>query len=306
MRHTRRSFLVVGTIILGFVGVGGAAEPAGRSIDGPAGKLYVEVRGTAPGRPLVVVNGGPGFDHSYLVTSPVWDEIAKTRRVVMYDQRGTGRSTPVKPGTPLTLKDQLADLEAVRKSLGAEEVDLLGHSYGGSLVMAYTARNPDRVKRLLIIDSAAPKWSETVFLFNQVYPDIAERMDGFEFGSQLGDAAAIDGGIHEYLQMLFWAPEHRDAFLRQFSPGAFRRHVNEVLDADMAHYDLNPEIKKFRMPVLVMTGRYDMNVAPVVAWKIHKAIPGSRLVIIDRSGHLPFYEEPERFKQAVEEFLNAR
>src|SRR4030095_3117071 len=100
--------------------------------------------------------------------------------------------------------------------------------------MAYTARNPDRVKRLLIIDSAAPKWSETVFLFNQVYPDIAERMDGFECGSQRGDAAAIDGGIHEYLQMLFWAPEHRDAFLRQFSPGAFRRHRTELLGADRA------------------------------------------------------------------------
>jgi proline iminopeptidase len=53
----------------------------------------------------------------------------------MYDQRGTGRSTAVKPGTPLTLADQLADIEAVRKSLGVEDLDLLGHSYGGSLVM---------------------------------------------------------------------------------------------------------------------------------------------------------------------------
>jgi proline iminopeptidase len=57
---------------------------------------------------------------------------------------------------------------------------------------------------------------------------------------------------------------------------------------------------------MVMTGRFDMNVAPIVAWKIHKAIPGSRLVVLDRSGHLPFYEEPERFKQVVEEFLEAR
>jgi len=133
-----------------------AADPAGRLIDGPAGKLYVETRGTAPGRPLLIVNGGPGFDHGYLVTSPVWDELARTRRVVMYDQRGTGRSMAVKPGTPLTLADQLADLEAVRKSLGGQDVDLLGHSYGGAVVMAYTARFPDRVKRLLIVDSAAP------------------------------------------------------------------------------------------------------------------------------------------------------
>jgi proline iminopeptidase len=162
------------------------------------------------------------------------------------------------------------------------------------------------VKRLLIVDSAAPKWSDTVFLFNQVYPEVSERMDGFEFASQFGDAAATDAQIHEYLSMLFWDPAHRDAFLRQFPQGTFRRHVNQVLEADMGRYDLNPEIKKFRLPVLVMTGRFDMNVAPIVAWKIHKAIRGSRLVVLDRSGHLPFYEEPERFKQVVEEFLEAR
>ena len=281
-----------------------AADPAGRLIDGPAGKLYVETRGTAPGRPLLIVNGGPGFDHGYLVTSPVWDELARTRRVVMYDQRGTGRSMAVKPGTPLTLADQLADLEAVRKSLGGQDVDLLGHSYGGAVVMAYTARFPDRVKRLLIVDSAAPKWTETVFLFKQVYPEASERMDGFEFGAQFNDQAAIDAQIREYLSMIFWDPDHRDAFLKQWSPGSFRRHVNEALDADMGKYDLNPEIGKFRLPVLVITGRYDMNVAPVVAMKIHRAIPGSQLVIFDRSGHLPFFEEPERFKKVVEEFLS--
>jgi proline iminopeptidase len=302
MNRGPRAGLVV-ALSLGIPLVAIAADPAGRLIDGPAGKLYVETRGTASGRPLLIVNGGPGFDHGYLVTSPVWDELARTRRVVMYDQRGTGRSMAVKPGTPLTLADQLADLEAVRKSLGGQDVDLLGHSYGGAVAMAYTARFPDRVKRLLIVDSAAPKWTETVFLFKQVYPEGSERMDGFEFGAQFQDQAAIDSQIREYLSMIFWDPDHRDAFLKKFSAGSFRRHVNEPLDADMGKYDLNPEIAKFRLPVLVITGRYDMNVAPVVALKIHRAIPGSQLVVFDRSGHLPFFEEPERFKKVVEEFL---
>jgi proline iminopeptidase len=303
MPRSRLAGLIV-AIWIGVPFVAFAADPAGRLIDGPAGKLYVETRGTAAGRPLLIVNGGPGFDHGYLVTSPVWDELARTRRVVMYDQRGTGKSTAVKPGTPLALADQLADLEAVRKSLGGQDVDLLGHSYGGAVVMAYTARFPDRVRRLLIVDSAAPKWTETVFLFKQVYPDASERMDGFEFGAQFNDSAAIDAQVREYLSMIFWDPDHRDAFLKRWSPGSFRRHVNEPLDADMGKYDLNPEIAKFRLPVLVITGRYDMNVAPVIAWKIHKAIPGSQLVVFDRSSHMPFFEEPERFKKVVEEFLS--
>jgi proline iminopeptidase len=279
-----------------------AADAPGRLIDGPGGKLFVDARGSGTGRPLLIVNGGPGFDHGYLLASPVWDQLARTRRVVMYDQRGTGRST-MKQGASLSLVDQLADIEAVRKSLGVEDIDLLGHSYGGTLVMAYTARYPERVKKLLIVDSAAPKWKDTIFLFSQVFPDVNERVDGFEFAAQLGDRAAFEAGIREYLSMIFWDPDHRDAFLRQISLKGISRQVNEALDADMGRYDLNPELPKFRMPVLVITGRYDMNVAPVVAWKIQKAIPGARLVIFERSSHFPFIEEPDRFRQVVEEFL---
>jgi proline iminopeptidase len=283
-----------------------AAGPPGHTFDGPAGKLYVEVRGTGGPRPLVVVNGGPGFDHSYLLTSTVWDTLAKSRRVVLYDQRGNGRSFPLKPGAANTLEEQIADLEALRAHLGSETLDLLGHSYGGYLVMAYTARHPERVSRLILVDSAAPKWTETIFLFEKVFPDGVERQNAVSFAEELGDKAATEATIREYLGMLFYAPEHRDAFLRQVTPAAYNKAVNASLDKDLQRYDLNPEIRKFRMPVLLMTGRYDMNVAPLVAWKMHQAIPGSRFVAFERSGHLPFLEEPEAFIRATEEFLGKK
>jgi proline iminopeptidase len=55
--------------------------------------------------------------------------------------------------------------------------------------------------------------------------------------------------------------------------------------------------------VLVVTGRFDANVAPSTAWKIHKAIPGSRFEVFEQSGHLPFFEEPEAFERSVDRFL---
>src|SRR5262249_53534949 len=61
---------------------------SGKTFKGPGGTLYYEVKGSAPGVPLVVVNGGPGFDHSYLHVSEAWDLLAKKRPVVFYDQRG--------------------------------------------------------------------------------------------------------------------------------------------------------------------------------------------------------------------------
>jgi len=56
----------------------------------------------------------------------------------------------------------------------------------------------------------------------------------------------------------------------------------------------------------VITGRYDMNVAPLIAYKIHKAIAGSRFAVFERSGHLPFYEEPQEFLRVMEEFLASK
>jgi proline iminopeptidase len=79
--------------------------------------------------------------------------------------------------------------------------------------------------------------------------------------------------------------------------------VNAALNADLGRYDMWPVLPSFKMPTLVATGRYDINVAPSTAWKIHKAIPGSRWAVFEVSGHLPYFEEPEKFVRVVEEFL---
>jgi proline iminopeptidase len=280
------------------------ADENGKTFDAPGAKIYYETLGGGSGTPLIVVNGGPGFDHMYLHVSDVWSTLAKNRAVTMYDQRGNGRSEALKPNQSCTLADQIADLDALRAHLGYEKMDLLGHSWGGYLVMAYTARHPERVRRLIICDSAAPKWRDTVFLFDQVFPEGRERQDAFDFADTLGDDDAHKKGLAEYLSWLCYSPEKRDAFLAKASTFKETKDVNQKVNADLARFDLNPEIKKFRMPVLVLTGRYDMNVAPQTAWRIHQAIAGSQWAVFERSGHLPWYEEPEAFAGVVMPFLD--
>lgn len=280
-----------------------ARDENGSRFEAHGATIYYEVFGSGPGTPLMVVNGGPGFDHTYLHVSSAWDALARNRRVVLYDQRGTGRSLSPGKGQTYTLADQIDDLEALRAHLGFERIDLLGHSWGGFMAMSYAARHPDRISHLLIVDSAAPLFKDTIFLFNNVFPEGVERQRALSFAEEMGDKAAADADLREYLSMLFYSPEKRDAFLASLSPSVYNRAVNEAVNKDIGRFDLNPEIRKFRFPVLVITGRYDMNVAPLVAFKIHQAIPGSRFVVFERSGHLPFYEEPEIFTQTVEEFL---
>ncbi len=294
---------LLGLIVSGYASAD--APESGKLFRGPHATLYYEIRGTASGIPLVVVNGGPGVEHAYLHCSDAWDLLAQRRRVVFYDQRGVGHSQRLAKNQSCTLADQIADLEALRGHLGFERIDVIGHSWGGYLAMAYAARHPERIAHLVICDSGAPKWGDTVFLFKDIFPETWARMEAVAFAEELGDSAAAQISFHEYLTMLCYSPQKRDAMLARPAP-VFVSAVNRALNVDLARYDLNPELAKFRFPTLVMTGRYDINVAPSVAWKIHHAIPDSRFEVFETSGHLPFYEERDKFVQVVEGFLSGR
>jgi proline iminopeptidase len=273
-------------------------------VETPDSTIYYELSGASSGVPLFILNGGPGFDHAYLKISSVWGELAASRPLVFYDQRGTGKSSVVKEGDPCTLANQLADLEALRAHLAFDQFDLLGHSWGGFLGMAYTARQPARVRRLVLVDSAAPRLQDTVFLFKDIFPETVERQNAVAFAVELGDDKAIRADLLAYMSMLCLSGERRDALLADVDLTTYRPYVNQTLWKDAERFDLNPELPKFRQPTLVITGRYDINVAPSVAYAIHKAIPHSRFVVFEHSGHLPFFEEPEAFTRLVEQFLS--
>ena len=318
MSVVRPSMLFVAAVLAAsLVPATGAAAPAaakpaptqekGEMLEvAPGLSLFYEVKGQGSGTPLFVVNGGPGFDHAYLHCSDAWDRLAAGRRVVFYDQRGNGRSTPLKDDQATKLLDQIADLDALRAHLGAPKLDLLGHSWGGYLVMAYASRHPDRIQHLIIADAAAPKIQETAFLFKHIYPETTERQDLLAFGEALGDPEAIARSLREYSSMLFVSNEVRDAYVARSDTFVFRPKINQALWSEAERYDLNPELTKFRFPTLVVTGRYDFNVAPSVAYSIHQKVPGSEFAVFERSGHLPFCEESDAWVKRVETFLRGK
>ncbi|HET9621928.1 MAG TPA: alpha/beta fold hydrolase, partial [Kofleriaceae bacterium] len=141
--------------------------------------------------------------------------------------------------------------------------------------------------------------------FKDIFPEGQARADSFAFADAMGDAEASSAGLREYFKWLFYAPEKRDVFGLAVSDGVFNKVVNEAVEHDVQRFDLTPELAKFRFPTLVITGRFDINVAPSVAYKMHKAIPNSKLVVFEKSGHLPFFEEPEAFTRQLEGFLGA-
>ena len=253
--------------------------------------------------PVIVANGGPGLSHVYMLQNDVWTRrVAKHRQVVFYDQRGTGKSTRVAADASFGMDAQVADMEAVRAKFGFQKFDLVGDSYGGLLAMAYAAAHPEHVERLVLSDSAAPAWKDIVRVLPDVFPDVLEQIAAREKSNTETDAA--DQRIRDHFLMLFYSEANRDAYLAGVKDLGSKPQVSAAVQRATRALDLTQELAKFKFPALVITGRYDMNVTPVTAWNIYKAIPGAKFVVFEKSGHLPAYEEPDKYVQVVDAFFS--
>lgn len=272
----------------------------GQFLDTSSSKIYYEVHGESKGVAMVVLHGGPGFSHAYLKSSlEVWKKLSKNRQIIFYDQRGTGESKIKGLTGSCTLVDQLNDLDSLRKHLGYDQIIILGHSWGGFLGMAYTARFPNYVKQLILVGSAAPCFKDTIFLQKYVFPEIQEKRKSLSFDVELGCEDAINLDTIEKFSMLCYSPEKKDELVSFAGNVTYNYDVHKTLRADIEKFDLTPELRKFSVPTLVITGRFDMNVAPLVAYRIHNQIPNSKYEVFEYSGHLPFFEEPEKFVNVI-------
>lgn len=264
---------------------------------------YETYGATGPATPVIVANGGPGLSHIYMLQNDVWTRLARNRQIVFYDQRGTGKSKRVKPDASWDMDAQVADVEAVRAKFGFQKFDLVGDSYGGLLAMAYAAAHPEHIEKLILSDSAAPAWKDIVRVLPDVFPDVLEQIAVREKGSGSNTDAA-DQRIRDHFLMLFYSEANRDTYLAGVKDLGSTPQVSAAVQKATRTLDLTPELPKFKFPTMVITGRYDMNVTPLTAWNIYKAIPGAKFVVFEKSGHLPSYEEPDKYVQVVDTFLS--
>jgi proline iminopeptidase len=140
----------------------------------------------------------------------------------------------------------------------------------------------------------------------QVFPDIEEQNEKDAQSLGANTEAASRAGLRNHFRMLFYSPEKRDAYMSRMGDLGQEPAVGAAVQQATRNLDLTAKLADFHFPTLVINGRYDMNVAPLTAWRLAHAIPGAKIVFFEQSGHLPSYEEPEKYITVLEDFLNGR
>lgn len=267
-------------------------------------KLYVEVLGEKADAPVMIVHhGAPGLG-SHAEPKASFGPFADTYRVLVFDARGSGASEE-KP--PYTHEQWAADVDGLRRWIGAEAIVMAGGSYGGFIAMEYALRYPDRVLALVLRDTAADHDHLEASRRNalasariEVDLELYDRM----MSGQVRDNEDFKRGWAHILPLYDHELDlERVRERAENTPYHYETH-NHAFAVNHPNYDLKPLLPQIRVPTLITVGRSDW-ITPVAASEtIAGLIPNSELVVFEESGHSPPTEEPEKFQRTVRDFLS--
>ena len=258
-------------------------------------------RRVGSGPPTVVLHGGPGAHHDYLL--PGFDALAAGRELIYYDQRGGGRS-PVSRDTPVGWREHVADLEGLRQIWGLEQLVLAGYSWGGLLALLFAIEHPERVSRLALV-SPAPAWREARDEFERRFGDRNLAPGLQELRAELRESGLRERDPAQYAQRLFElsvsAYFHDPQRARELTPFRVTGRTQQEVWASLGEFDLRPSLSRLTVPAMVLHGESDP--IPIQASRDVAELLGARFLALPQCGHVPYVEAFDDFVAAMQGFL---
>jgi proline iminopeptidase len=292
-------------------------------------ELYFEESGNPKGKPVVFLHGGPGGG-----TEPRMRRFFNPRRyrIVLFDQRGCGKSTPHASLEDNTTWDLVADIEKLREHLGVQRWQVFGGSWGSTLALAYAQRHAQRVTELVLRGIFLLRRSELEWFYQNSQGAAALFPDQWEkFVDHIPEAERYDMMRAYYRRLTSSDTRERNAAARTWSiweaatsylrssPTDLAKFKDPATAAAFAriecHYFINGgfldsedqllrDVALIRkIPCVIVQGRYDVVCPMRSAWHLHRAWPRAKLVIVPDAGHSAF--EPgntKALRQATDGF----
>ena len=271
--------------------------------------LQLHYRSVGAGNPVIILSGGPGFNVDYML--PVV-EAFPTFRAILLEQRGTGRSRPATlVPQDMTLSVAVDDLEALREHLQQQRLFLVGHSWGGMLAMAYAAAHPNRVERLILIDSGGATLEFVTWFEDNIRARLRpEDVEAERYWNQAAkhgvsaDKIALETA-RAVTPAYFFDRAKGLTFAASMAEGSLHAAPSALLFADlMKNYDLRAGLRALNRPTLIIHGHQDP-MGDKTAEDIHALIASSTLHYLHKCGHFPWIEQPEAFRRAISDFVGA-
>ena len=279
--------------------------------------LYWCAYGQPGARRLVVLHGGPGADHQYLL--PQMLDLGNEYELIFYDQRGGGRSRTGDPA-PITWQTHVEDLAAVVREFALDPLEIVGYSWGGLLAMLNAVAAARSVPGSLFpvpAESAAPHSLALIdpapitrAYREQFEAEFSRRQQGPVIQGLRAELAA--SGLREsdpeaYRQRSFElsvAGYFADpARARDLTPVRVVGRVQQSVWGSLGDFDLRSSLGTVDVPSLIVHGRQDP--IPLASSEAAAEALGARLVVLENCGHVPYVEQSPSLFDALREFLTA-
>jgi len=268
-------------------------------------EIYYKIIGE--GESIVVVHGGPGFDHIHMLPLA---ELADEYQMIFYDQRATGNSTASVDEKSITVDNFVEDLEALRKHLNIEKLNLIGHSWGAGLSTFYAIKYPDKLNSLILLAGSGPSTK----YFKKYMENMQQRLTD-EDKRTLGrieqtpeyenrDLETIRRYFRIAVKPLFYDPEDVEKLDLSFGERTAQNQsaVGSLLMQNLGNFDISDQLAKIHCPTLIVRG--DADPMPLAAsQELHQLIGHSRLIILENTGHFLIDESPDQLFPLLRRFL---
>jgi proline iminopeptidase len=254
---------------------------------------------------MIILHGGPGFDHTYL--RPWLDPVSEVAQLVYVDQRGCGRSQR-HSHEYYQLGIMADDTVQLCKALAVDRPIVLGQSFGGFVALSIVQRHPDFASGIVLFDTS-PAWTGSYDL------DALEQLVGGEYGKELREIAyrestgqATEAEIKRFekeIMPFYWHQGFKPEFIDEL-------YNNPLVNMDIAtymmgslskEYDLRPHLAEMQTPALILQGRYDWVTPLTGALEMAEKLPHAQLHMFENSGHMVFMEEPEELVTVLKHWI---
>ncbi len=310
MQVTRRQ-AIIGTAGAAVLAAGQAQAAADTGfIAVPGGKIWYRRVGSGPKTPLLLLHGGPGAGHDYLLPMAA---LADERPVIFYDQLGTGRSDAPEDAGPYHIARYVEEVDAVRAALGLQQIILFGNSWGSMLAMEYMITGHGKGVEKLVLSGALASVPQAVAGMQRLIDALPDgkgaRLRAMEAAGQQSSPE------YQALVQLFYdrhlfrgrpLPPEMEATERNLAKSPAYRIMNGpnefTITGTIKDWERRPDLGRIDVPTLLTTGEFD-EVTLDCHQSIKAGIKGSELVVMSGCSHLTMLEQPAAYNAIMRRFI---